>query len=366
MQTIAFRADASLNIGTGHVMRCLTLADALRDEGYSSLFICREHPGNLIDIIRQRGYEAVALPYQGTVTAVPSSVPSPIHAAWLGSDWETDAQQTQAALANVNTSWLVVDHYSLDSRWENRFRTSIPHLLVIDDLADRSHDCDLLLDQNLGRRWEDYSAHVPPGCVVLTGPDYVLLRPEFHLARSFGLRRRTQPDFKHLLITMGGIDKGNVTAEVLSALRLCPLPSDARITIVMGSRSPWLEAVRQAATELPWHTEVKVDVNNMAELMANSDLAIGAAGSTAWERCCVGLPSIMVVLADNQLIIAQMLSHAGGAFTIESAAAIAIKLPDILTQLVNDAALRQATAAAASRIVDGEGVRRVIQAMENT
>jgi len=366
MQTIAFRADASLNIGTGHVMRCLTLADALRDEGYSSLFICREHPGNLIDIIRQRGYEAVALPHQGTVTAVSSSVPSPIHAAWLGSDWETDAQQTQAALANVNTSWLVVDHYSLDSRWENRFRTSIPHLLVIDDLADRLHDCDLLLDQNLGRRWEDYSAHVPPGCVVLTGPDYVLLRPEFHLARSFGLQRRTQPDFKHLLITMGGVDKDNVTAAVLSALRLCPLPSDFRITIVMGSRSPWLEAVRRAATELPWHTEVKVDVNNMAELMANSDLAIGAAGSTAWERCCVGLPSIMVVLADNQQIIAQMLSHAGGAFTIESAAAIAIKLPDILTQLVNDAALRQATAAAASRIVDGEGVRRVIQAMENT
>mgnify|MGYP001092728154 CR=1 FL=1 len=365
MQNIAFRVDASLDIGTGHVMRCLTLADALRDKGHSSIFICREHPGNLLGTIRQRGYEIAPLPFQGAKMAIPVSEPVPIHYPWLGSNWEIDALQTRAALANVNISWLVLDHYSLDARWEKKLRPATSHLMVIDDLADRHHDCDALLDQNLGRQLDDYAAHVPPDCAVLAGSDYVLLRPEFILARPASLKRRARPDFKHLLITMGGVDKDNVTVEVLSALRQCELPPDFHITIVMGSGSPWLEKVRHAANSLPWQAEVKVNVNNMAELMASSDLAIGAAGSTAWERCCLGLPSIMVVLADNQQIIAQMLSRAGAAFTIESASAVATKLPEFLSKLVNNASLRSTTAKAAGRIVDGDGVRRVIQAMKN-
>src|SRR5690606_16519294 len=281
---VVFRADASLEIGSGHVMRCLTLAEALKAIGAECHFVCREHPGHLNDHIRQRGFPVTSLP---VTDYNPVGDPVPVHAPWLGCDWQTDSQQTSDILASIHPDWLVVDHYALDYRWEASLKNFYSRLLVIDDLADRHHDCDLLLDQNLGREAQDYFGLVPDNCALLIGPQYALLRPEFSELRDYSLSRRTQPALRQLLITMGGIDKDNVTGKVLTALQSSPLPEDCKILVILGATAPWLDQVRSLAEQMPWHTEVRVNVGNMAQCMADSDLAIGAAGSTSWERCCL-------------------------------------------------------------------------------
>jgi UDP-2,4-diacetamido-2,4,6-trideoxy-beta-L-altropyranose hydrolase len=332
---IIFRTDASLDIGTGHVMRCLTLAQALRDQGSSCRFICREHAGNLLDLIRQRGFDALALPMQdfSQVKQVQQNVIDEYvlaHEAWLGADWQTDTEQTKYAIGDVVVDWLIVDHYALDMRWEDALKPQYQKLMVIDDLADRQHDCDLLLDQNLGRTEQHYAGLVSTHCKVLVGPQYALLRPEFSELRQYSLDRRATPELKHLLITMGGVDKDNATGQVLAALTGCALPTDCRITVVMGPHAPWLTQVRNQAEQMPWTTEVLVSVDNMAKLMAESDLAIGAAGSTSWERCCLGLPTMLVILANNQLKGAMALVKSGSSILIGNVEDVALNLSGVL------------------------------------
>lgn len=369
---VAFRTDASLQMGSGHVMRCLTLADALKAQGADCHFISRAHPGHLLEVIRQRGYKVNSLvapvhPAQAAIKNIVNQTSilqqEPAHAAWLGSTWQTDAQETAAILANLQPDWLVVDHYALDKRWEEVLAPHYRKLLVIDDLADRPHRCDLLLDQNLGSQPEDYAQWVPAHCQVLTGPQYALLRPEFAALRPYSLQRRqAQPPLRQLLITMGGVDQPNATGQVLQALKTCALPADCRITVVMGLTAPWLQSVRELAAQMPWPTEVVVNVNNMAQRMADSDLAIGAAGSTSWERCCLGLPTLMVVLAENQQPSAQTLETARAARLIGGVSDIAIQLPLAVRELINSDCQMQMSLAA-SAIADGQGVEKILQAM---
>ncbi|MBI4226428.1 UDP-2,4-diacetamido-2,4,6-trideoxy-beta-L-altropyranose hydrolase, partial [Candidatus Roizmanbacteria bacterium] len=314
-----FRVDASFLIGTGHVMRCLTLADALRKQGANCYFVCRAHIGNLLNLIQQRGYQTYSLPVLKDQSHHDKSLHESTlstHSSWLGTDLETDANQTLTAIGERYINWLIVDHYALDIRWEKKIRHMCCRLMVIDDLANRPHDCDLLLDQNLGRSASDYTNLVSPSCELLIGPQYALLRPEFSALRSYSINRRTNLEFKHLLITMGGIDKDNATNKVLNALRNCILPADLKITVVIGQYAPWLEEVKITAAKMPWSTEVLVNVQNMAKLMADSDLAIGAAGSTSWERNSLGLPTLIIALAENQKAIAKALNVAGAAIEI--------------------------------------------------
>lgn len=357
--SVIFRADASLTMGAGHVMRCLTLADGLKARGPECVFICREHPGNLLDMIRARGFAAHALPMGGEGDSVEGS---PAHAAWLGATREADAEQCLALLDGRAIDWLVVDHYALDARWERRLRPACRKLMVIDDLADRPHDCDLLLDQNLGRRPEDYADRVPGHCRILAGPVYALLRPEFAALREYSLARRAAPRLERLLISLGGVDKDNVTGRVLEALKDCVLTDGLRITVVMGARAPWIEEVRSLARGMPWATEVRVDVNDMAGLMADSDLAIGAAGGTAWERACLGLPCLLLVLADNQRPGAEALGVAGGVIPLDGGPALAGELRLALERFLDPARLRD-MGIAISRVADGLGVGRVVRAM---
>ncbi|MND44476.1 UDP-2,4-diacetamido-2,4,6-trideoxy-beta-L-altropyranose hydrolase [compost metagenome] len=315
-QWIVFRTDASLEIGSGHVMRCLTLADALSEKGAECKFVCRAHFGHLADLIRARGHHCHLLEVMSEQDNGDRS--SPAHASWLGCHWTSDAAQTRRILAELRPAWLVVDHYALDANWECMLRNDVGRIMVIDDLADRPHDCDLLLDQNLGRQPDDYRKHTPPGCQLLIGPRYALLRPEFAALREYSLKRRQLPVLKQVLITMGGVDKLNVTGRVLNALRCAPLPDDCRILVVMGPKAPWLTQIEGLAATLHWPTEVLVSANNMAQLMASSDLAIGAAGSTSWERCCLGLPTLMMIIADNQRKVADYLMSAGAAECIQT------------------------------------------------
>jgi UDP-2,4-diacetamido-2,4,6-trideoxy-beta-L-altropyranose hydrolase len=358
--TIVFRVDASLSIGTGHVMRCLTLADALAADGAECHFLCREHPGHLIEAIRARGYPVHALPAIAPA-AQEEETPPLAHADWLGASWQDDARQSREALDGLAPDWLVVDHYALDKRWELRVLPQGCRLLVIDDLADREHGADLLLDQNLGRQAYDYAGLVPEHCTRLIGPRYALLRPEFARLRDASLARRASPKLKQLLITMGGVDKDNATGQVLEALTSCALPDDCRISVVMGGNAPWLGQVKAQAASMPWPTEVVVNVSDMAERMTQADLAIGAAGSTSWERCCLGLPTLMVVLAENQRIIAHALDKVGAAVALGSLPEIS-QLPTYWPDLTCPENLARMNNAAAM-VTDGNGAAIVHQHM---
>jgi len=374
---VAFRTDASLQMGSGHVMRCLTLADALKAQGAQCHFISRAHPGHLMEVIRQRGYmvNSLAAPVQQvqaaintiarTVQDAQKNKPHELaHAAWLGSTWQADAQETSTALASLKPDWLVVDHYAIDQRWEDALAAHYRQLLVIDDLADRAHTCDLLLDQNLGRQPQDYAELVPAHCQVLTGPKFALLRPEFAALRTYSLQRRqAQPALYQLLITMGGVDQLNATGRVLQALKTCALPAECHITVVMGLTAPWLENVQELAALMPWPTDVVVNVNDMAQRMADSDLAIGAAGSTSWERCCLGLPTLMVVLADNQKEAAEHLQKAGAADCLSFGGLLRQDLHDRLQCFIDHPKQLGQMSDFASAITDGLGVERIISVM---
>lgn len=367
-QVVVFRTDASLEIGSGHVMRCLTLADALRQRGAECIFICREHPGNLCDYIESSGFSVHRLPVVksvGQVNAYASADTLP-HAHWLGASWESDAETCRSTLEKSSPVWLVVDHYALDIRWETAVRAGFegagPRLFVIDDLADRRHDADLLLDQNLGHGANNYRGLVPDHCQVFTGPKFALLRPEFAQWREASLARRAdQPSLERLLISLGGVDKGNVTEQVFDALKTCDLPEKIKITVVMGAAAPWQDRVREKACQLPWSTEVVVNVNDMARRMAEADLAIGAAGSTSWERCCLGLPTLMLVLAENQQAIAGALHNAGAALCLGTARELH-GLASRVAALQVPAAL-QSMSRAAALVTAGDGVTTLSQAM---
>lgn len=305
---VLIRVDASLQIGTGHVMRCLTLAQALHENGANVQFICRQHKGNLIEKIRSNGFKVYELELPYVAGEIEGKLQ---HSHWLGVTQQEDAVACVDILEAKEVSWLVVDHYALDKDWQLSLEPHCKKMMVIDDLADREHQCNVLLDQTFNRHKEDYLGLVPKGCKLLLGPQYALLRPEFFKLRDYSLKRRIRPDFKQLLVNMGGLDIDNVTGQVLDALKDYCLSSSKKVVVILGKESPHLQIIMSKAKDLPYEVEIKVDVDNMAEMMANSDIAIGASGSSTWERCCLGLPTIQMVIAKNQEFSAQKLSING-------------------------------------------------------
>lgn len=358
---IAFRTDASLKIGTGHVMRCLTLARALKKNGASCHFVMRSLPGHMADRIAGEGFDITLLP--SPQEAAPKGPPA--HADWAGVNWAQDAAETRAALGE-SMNWLVMDHYAFDARWQKIACPPETRLMVIDDLADRPHVCDVLLDQNLGHEAANYKGLVPETCIFLMGPHYALLRTEFAEVRAEAVAARVDRQLKHLMISMGGSDAEDATSAVLNALREAILPKNLHISVIMGRRAPSLEKVRALAKTMTVRTEVAVDVDDMAKRMAAADLAIGAGGATTWERCCLGLPSIIVEIADNQAGIAAEIFRAGAgldpgplnatSFAYELGAAVAA---------ARDPTFLRALSMAAAGISDGKGTMRVGEVLSN-
>ncbi|MBT0653111.1 UDP-2,4-diacetamido-2,4,6-trideoxy-beta-L-altropyranose hydrolase [Geomobilimonas luticola] len=356
---VIFRTDASLQIGSGHVMRCLTLAGELKQRGADVMFVCREHPGNLIGLIEGKGYRVELLPqppadYIATAEDV-------AHAPLLGVHWNQDAAETVAALDGGQPHWLVVDHYALDRRWEQILRTRVGKIMVIDDLADRHHDCDLLLDQNLYQNMETrYDALVPENCVKLLGPRHALLRPEFTAARR-SLRQRDGV-IRRVFVFFGGVDPTNETYRALQALAGI---ADRRfsVDVVVGGGNPHKEQIREfcaAHDGYIYHCQV----DNMAELMSVADLAIGAGGSTTWERCSLGLPAIIVALAENQINIAESAHSANALIYIGKAAEVnAEEIAKHITAVLNDAPLIKFLSQRAQQLVEGTGVVLIVNFM---
>lgn len=360
VMNIVFRCDASIQIGTGHVMRCLTLADELARQGAKCYFICRVHEGNLIDFITQKGHEAYkieAMPLNSS--SMHEAEPTLFHSEWLGASQTQDAKQTIDIIRAIQPEWLIIDHYALNDYWEKRLRPYCDSILVVDDLADRKHDCDVLLDQTFGCDKQDYQNLVPDHCKVLCGTTYALLRPEFSKWRQYSLERRKNNTLEHILVNLGGVDKDNLTSKILDALKQSLLSKSCRITVVMGATSPWIDSVKRKAEQLPWPTEVKAGVSNMAELMANSDLAIGAAGSTSWERCCLGLPTIMIVIADNQKDIANNLKSANAVKIILNDQSLEATINEYICMFMGGPDSLELMSQSSANILDGKGVIRI-------
>lgn len=354
---ILFRVDASIAIGTGHVMRCLTLARAFRERGHRSLFVGREHSGNLNAFVQSQEFEVHCLP-------LGQSQDSDLyHAHWLGTSQQEDAQACRSVIENFRPDWLVVDHYALDKRWEEAARLPHCRFLVIDDLADRVHQCDLILDQNLGRQSDHYRPLVPEDCAILAGPLNALLRPEFSELRYDSLSCRAARPLHQILIALGGVDQHNQTGAILEALKYCDLPEGIRFTVVLGATAPHLQAVRDMAITCPWPVEVLCDISDMAERMAVADLAIGAGGGTSWERCCLGLSTLLIVLAENQKAAALALEASGAIQIIDLSISLTKQLQSAFTLLSKNGEL-YSMAIAASHITDGRGVERLLAAME--
>jgi UDP-2,4-diacetamido-2,4,6-trideoxy-beta-L-altropyranose hydrolase/UDP-4-amino-4,6-dideoxy-N-acetyl-beta-L-altrosamine N-acetyltransferase len=345
---VVFRVDSSLQIGTGHLMRCLTLAECLKNDGIDMSFICRKNPGNLRDKIIKKGFSLFELESPGKARHDNKL----FHSKWLSVTQREDANQCKQILEKIKPDWLVVDHYALDHEWESDLKHLCTNIMVIDDLADRNHNCDLLLDQTFGRTAEHYIDLVPKICTLLVGTEYSLLRPDFLEWRSYSIERRSQANLKNLLITMGGVDLENHTEEVLIKLDRCELPLDINITIVLGSHYPHLESLKKRADRSKYTVNIKVDVENMAEIMANSDIAIGAAGSTSWERCCMGLPTIQIVLAENQKFLAERLSEINASLLVNETSS--------LESFIKDASKwMQEVSVSSAKITDGTGTLKV-------
>ena len=290
---VALRTDASGRIGTGHLMRCLTLADTLRAGGARTRFVCRPLPAGFDELVRGRGHELVVLP--PGIDAAPAA--DPPHAAWLGATQAEDAEATLATLdGGAPWDWVVVDHYALDARWETRLRDRVRRILAIDDLADRRHDCDALLDQNLYAEGEArYADVVPAHCIRMLGPRYALLRPEFAAARA---RLRERGDaVRRVLVFFGGVDARNLTAATLDALDAIGV--DVDVDVVIGAAHPQRAALEARCAVRP-RTTCHVQAADMAALIAAADLGIGAAGVATWERCALGLPALAFAVAANQ------------------------------------------------------------------
>jgi len=353
--TIAFRADSGLRIGNGHVMRCLTLADELADYGVRCLFLTRPNQGNLAGLISKRGHDIELLETPFGDYGAHSSRPA--HADWLGTGWRADAAATKEMLIRHTCDWLVIDHYALDSSWEGAALPDGCRIAVIDDLADRPHIADVLIDQNLGRTVQDYRSHVPLGCLILTGPRFAMLRPEFSQYRHAALEYRQTAQVNSILVSLGGVDLDNVTGEILCALSELNLPREIDVTIILGPTAPALETIRRQVENTSLNVKVLCDVANMAELMADSDLSIGAVGGSAWERAALGLPSLTLTLAKNQEQGAEALIQSGAALGLSRGSEMKSQIRNYLQVLRENPETYLAMSDASAEITDGKGTK---------
>lgn len=332
-----FRADASPAIGGGHVQRCLTLADAFAVDGWTCSFAFRAGTLETVPALAVRGHRLS--PLTGMADEEPFEI---------------------AAALTTPCDLLVADHYSRDASFEAKCRAFAPCIFALDDQPRRRHDADVLLDATPRPDEADYRAVVPAGCRLLIGPLYALLRPQFAEARPAALTRRQQAGVpKRLLVSMGMTDPANVTSRILRGVAGSGLP--LAVDVVLGGTAPHLPAVRSMMADLGIDATLHVDVSDMASLIAAADLAIGASGQTSFERCCLGLPSLLMATADNQTQFADALIAAGAVERLTSLDASDIAAT--LLRLAGDVARLQAMSRNAAALCDGDGAARAVRAV---
>jgi UDP-2,4-diacetamido-2,4,6-trideoxy-beta-L-altropyranose hydrolase len=350
---IVFRTDASALIGMGHVMRCLTLAHALKNRGALCQFICRAHIGHAYELITSHGFECTLLPLVQTAN-VGSSAGK--YASWLGSSWNHDAQETKQVLADKSVDWLILDHYAIDQLWENELRGNVRKIMVIDDLVDRVHDCDVLLNQNLLEpRDEFYRTLIPTSALRLLGPEFALLQPDYQSWRSRVLPR--SGSVRRVVVYFGGADSNNMTGRIIDAF-IALRRHDITVDVIASHHHPFSSALDTKIAGYP-NIIRHQHLTSLAPLFSRADFAIGAGGATSWERCCLGLPSLIITIADNQIPIANAQHKYGYSVYLGredelSNTALQHALNTYLTKpLENDWSTKIST------LVDGAGAERV-------
>ncbi len=297
---IVIRVDSSVLIGSGHLMRCLTLAQRYSREGHKVIFVCRDLVGNMVRLVQQNGFILKMLP------AVELKDDLQGYAEWLTVTQEQDAEDTIEVVKNQGkVDRLVVDSYAIDSIWEKLLRPYVGEILVIDDLANRQHDCDILLDQNFYLDRESrYQGLVSRHCQMLLGPKHALLREEFYRVKE---TMRTRDGKVHsILVFYGGVDATDETTKAIRALislQEAGVLADVQVTVVVGQSNGRKENIAELCHSASF--TYLCQVSNMAELMAEADLMLGAGGSTTWERCFLQLPAIVTAIAENQFQICE-------------------------------------------------------------
>ncbi len=294
---IIFRVDASVEKGSGHIMRCINLAEQLSKKGAHIRFICRDNPGGLLDFVISRGFTC-------------NRLSESIHC------YELDAFETQSVLRKNYESkadWLIIDHYDFDENWESLMRPFVKKIMVIDDLANRRHNCDLLLDQNYYKNLHSrYYGLVKKSTKLCLGPEYALIASNFFSVRD-NLRKR-DGIVRRILIFFGAGDVYNQTEYALRAIEFLNR-SNLVVDVVVGKSNPHRDQILQYCSLRPW-IFYHCQVSYMADLMASADLFIGAGGATTWERCFLGLPSITAILADNQSQVSKDVAAIGATLCI--------------------------------------------------
>ena len=339
-----FRADASSAIGTGHVVRCLTLAAELIRRGWIATLATRELPPALAPLARETAVGLVELP---------ATLPS------------EDESRSIGATLSRRADLAVVDHYGIGAGWQRVAAGWAERQLAIDDLADRSQAVDIVLNQNLPIDPSRYQGLVDPSTTILSGPAYALVRPGFAAAREQSLGRRAAGGgrLERILVFMSGTDPHDVAGRAVRAAARVTAGSDVAIEVVVGGGYPHLPDLRAWAATQPL-VDVHVDTQAMAALMERADLAIGASGSASWERCTLGLPSVLLTLADNQIEGARALADAGAAVDLGPYSRLEdADLEMTLTELRADPARLASMSRAAARITDGLGTMRVADAV---
>lgn len=364
---VLFRTDASVAIGSGHLMRCLTLARALRQAGHQVYFACRQHPGHLLPLLAEQGFATFVLPLL-------TNPPQHGYQAWLGC---TEAEDASALIASLDSTqntgifdWLIVDHYGLGAMFCKAMRPRCRAVLQIDDLANRQYDCDVLLDQNLVPDFTSrYQSLLPEHCQPLLGPRFALLRPEF--AGFDPLKRQFHTAFNshspaQLLVFFGGSDEQNFTTLAINALQQLQ-ESNWLADIVIGQANPHRLLLQQLCAQ-DRRLTLLVQTPGMAGLMAAADLMIGAGGATHWEQACLGLPAIVVALADNQQATTHYLASLGACIDLGPADQLSAgQLTLAIATLLNDAPLRARMSAAAQQLVPaGGGVPHLLQLLQQS
>jgi len=354
---IIFRVDASHDIGTGHLMRCLCLADAFVKQGYSCRFLSRYIPEYLEDKVKNKGHELLILPL-----IQKDQLDDLQYSRWLGVSQSSDAKATLNAISDINVDWLVIDHYGIDHRWEKQLRQVSPKIMVIDDLANRKHDCDVLLDQNFhDKNSERYASLVPEHCRLMLGPKFSILRDEFWHQRT-KLRIRNG-DVKRVLIYFGGFDNSNFTLLALQSI-IKLNNKKIIVDVVVGKEHSHLKEITDFCQKADYKLHLQVD--NIAELMALADLSIGAGGISTWERCCLGLPTIAFCTAENQK---SQLIYAALNGLLYNPNFLHDKISELLIHIascINNPLLLKFISTKAMEAVDGKGVSRIIRKLELT
>jgi UDP-2,4-diacetamido-2,4,6-trideoxy-beta-L-altropyranose hydrolase len=345
-QKIFIRVDSGIDIGIGHMMRCMSLAETLPKTNFEVIFISKKLNNTIYDLISKKIYKICILPENNQNRNII------MH----------DAIETQKIITSFDdpTSWLLVDHRKLDIEWEKILRKFVKKIIVIDDLADKKHDCDMLIDQNLYEKMDErYENLVSTNCKKLLGPKYALLRSEFSDLRQKPIKNRIE--LQKILISFGGTDPSNETRKVLEALKILNL-KNVQIDVVTTSVNPFKDEIKQLCSSMTG-VNFHCDVDKIGALMSTSDLGIGAGGSTTWERCCLGLPSLVSVISEDQLECTKIMDKEGCIIYLGLSENLTIE--DYVEKIKNiDIKHLQKMSELNLKFVDGQGCKRITDEMK--